>query len=162
MGTKTTNTENTFVVKSARAIFTEYGSKLILKLDKELPCFKQDMETGIFTQSTTDEYNISFGVMCAMLSDMSDKLALLMSLPIEAVLFEDNFKLLSAKQRTQVLLTRLLIGSTFEITSELHSANEIIDGEPLGRDKYFNNIEKILLTKNAKDFIDEKAAIFGL
>ena len=82
-----------------------------------------------------------------LLSEVSEDIALLLSLPISAVVANERFCNLSDMEKLQTLLVTLTIGATAMLQSELHKAGEVINGETLTRDKYFNDIIELKLTE---------------
>lgn len=164
------NTENQTVVenlnnhvltvKSVRVVEKSENSKLkantvFLTFKEEYEVFAQDEATGLFIKTKTNVMSKSVGITSAILADVNEDIAMLLSMPISAVVDKDN---LSEMQKLQVLLTSLLVGSKVVINSEEHSAGEVIDGVALTRDMMFNNIVNVVFTDRAKKLAADKVA----
>lgn len=128
--------------------------------------FKESYETftfnqnnGLFEKTQTKQMSKSVGILGAILADVNDDMAILMSTPIAAIIEKEG---LSDMQKMQMLLTNLLVGSKFMIRSEEHIAGEIINGIALSRDQMFTYIEQVLFSNRAKKFIQNKVdALFA-
>lgn len=170
MSQETTNTESENVVvdnsnepivltvKSVRVVEKTEKMKantVFITFKEEFDVFAKDSTTGLFVKTKTNVMSKSVGITTAILSDLSDDLAMLMSMPISAVVEKDG---LSDMAKLQMLLAALLVNSKVVIISEEHSEGEIVDGEPLTRDQMFNNIVNINLSNRAKAWAAEKVA----
>lgn len=170
MEKKAKNTENqtvvensnnhTLTVMSVRVVEKSEKSKLkantvFLTFKEEYEVFTQDEDTGLFIKTKTNVMSKSVGITSAILADVNEDIAMLLSLPISAVVNKDD---LSDMEKMQVLLAAFLVGSKVVINSEEHSAGEVIDGVALTRDMMFNNIITVVLTDLAKKLAKELAA----
>lgn len=169
MSQETTNTESMNVVennannmvmtvKSVRVVEKTEKMKantVFLTFKEEYDVFAKDVNTGLFVKTKTNVMSKSVGIMTAILGDLSDDMSVLMSMPIAAIVDKPN---LSEMEKMQVLLASLLVGSKVVITSEEHSAGEIVDGVELTRDQMFNDIVNVVLTDRAKKVIEDKVA----
>ena len=169
MSQETTNTESMNVVennannmvmtvKSVRVVEKTEKMKantVFLTFKEEYDVFAKDVNTGLFVKTKTNVMSKSVGIMSAILSELSDDMSVLMSMPIAAIVDKPN---LSEMEKMQVLLASLLVGSKVVMTSEEHAAGEIVDGVALTRDQMFNDIVNVVLTDRAKKVIDDKVA----
>lgn len=169
MSKETTNTESMNVVennanqmvmtvKSVRVVEKTERMKantVFLTFKEEYDVFARDVNTGLFVKTKTNVMSKSVGIMTTILSDLSDDMSVLMSMPIAAIVDKPN---LSEMEKMQVLLASVLVGSKVVITSEEHAAGEIIDGVALTRDQMFNDIVNVVLTDRAKKVIEDKVA----
>ena len=145
-------------VKSVRVVEKTEKMKtntVFITFKEEFDVFAKDSTTGLFVKTKTNVMSKSVGITTAILSDLNDDLAMLMSMPISAVVEKDG---LSDMAKMQMLLVALLVNSKIVITSEEHAAGEIIDGVALTRDQMFNNIVNINLSERAKAWASEKVA----
>lgn len=169
MSQETTNTESMNVVENNanQMVMTVKSVRVVEKTEKmkantvfltfkeEYDVFAKDVNTGLFVKTKTNVMSKSVGIMTAILGDLSDDMSVLMSMPIAAIVDKPN---LSEMEKMQVLLASVLVGSKVVMTSEEHSAGEIIDGAALTRDQMFNDIVNVVLTDRAKKVVAEKAA----
>ena len=145
-------------VKSVRVVEKTERMKantVFLTFKEEYDVFARDVNTGLFVKTKTNVMSKSVGIMTTILSDLSDDMSVLMSMPIAAIVDKPN---LSEMEKMQVLLASVLVGSKVVITSEEHAAGEIIDGVALTRDQMFNDIVNVVLTDRAKKVIEDKVA----
>lgn len=106
-----------------------------------------EVSNGDFEEIETHEFSMPLSIFKNLLSEVSEDIALLLSLPISAVVANERFCNLSDLEKLQTLLVTLTIGATAMLQSELHAAGEVINGEALTRDKYFNDIIELKLTE---------------
>lgn len=151
---------HTLTVMSVRVVEKSEKSKLkantvFLTFKEEYEVFAQDEATGLFIKTKTNVMSKSVGITSAILADVNDDIAMLLSMPISAIVDKDN---LSDMEKMQVLLASLLVGSKVVINSEEHSSGEVIDGVALTRDMMFNNIINVVFTDRAKKLAADKVA----
>lgn len=147
-------------VVSVRVVEKSEKSKLkantvFLTFKEQYDVFAQDEATGLFVKTKTNVMSKSVGITSAILADVNDDIAMLLSMPISAVVDKDN---LSNMEKMQVLLASLLVGSKVVVNSEEHSAGEVINGVALTRDQMFNDIVNIMFTERAKKLAADKVA----
>lgn len=150
---------HTLTVMSVRVVEKSEKSKLkantvFLTFKEEYEVFTKDEDTGLFIKTKTNVMSKSVGITSAILADVNEDIAMLLSMPISAVVDKDD---LSDMEKMQVLLAAFLVGSKVVINSEEHSAGEVIDGVALTRDMMFNNIVNVVFTDRAKKLAKELA-----
>lgn len=125
-----------------------FKSNLVfLTFDGEYEKFEQNPVTKVFEKVKTNTMVNSVGVTKAIVSDVSEDFALLMSLPVDAIVDKEQLNMI---QKLNLLLTGLLVGSKVVIKSEFHAMGEVINGQSLLRDMMFNNILNVLPNERAK------------
>lgn len=136
------------------------ANTVFIRYDKPYKCFEQNPQTMLYEESESKEDSMSVGVMIGMLSGLSDELALIMSMPIEAVVTNPKYAALSDMEKYQMLFAKILVNSAVNMDNEFHELGFVPEnGEsPIDRDQYFHDIVDILLCKKAREFVSKKFA----
>lgn len=136
------------------------ANTVFIRYDKPYKCFEQNPQTMLYEESESKEDSMSVGVMIGMLSGLSDELALIMSMPIEAVVTNPKYAALSDMEKYQMVFAKLLINSAVNMDNEFHEVGFVPENgkSPIDRDQYFHDIVDILLCKKAREFVSKKFA----
>lgn len=152
-------------VTSVRVVAKSEDNKLrantvFIRYEKPYKCFEQNPQTMLYEESESKEDSMSVGVMIGMLSGLSDELALIMSMPIEAVVTNPKYSALSDMEKYQMLFAKILVNSVVKMDNEFHEVGFVPeDGKmPIDRDQYFHDIVDIMLCKKASEFVSKKFA----
>lgn len=170
MSTETTNNESvntvkniTATIKSVRVIAKTdnmSSNQVVITLDQSIPVFRTDATTRLWTETTTTDLSKGLSIVLAVLGDADEQLAMLTSLPINAIITSEKYSKLTDMQKWQMFLAAVLVGSKLELVSELHSEGEIVNDKPMTHNQWFSDIEKILLSKTSKDYIEKRYNAF--
>lgn len=136
------------------------ANMVFIRYDKPYKCFEQNPKTMLYEESESKEDSMSVGVMVGMLSGLSDELALIMSMPIEAVVTNPKYAALSDMEKYQMVFAKILINSAVKMDNEFHELGFVPEEgkKPIDRDQYFHDIVDILLCKKAREFVSKKFA----
>lgn len=152
-------------VTSVRVVAKSDDNKLrantvFIRYEKPYKCFEQNPQTMLYEESESKEDSMSVGVMIGMLSGLSDELALIMSMPIEAVVTNPKYAALSDMEKYQMLFAKILVNSVVKMDNEFHEVGFVPENGkmPIDRDQYFHDIVDILLCKKAREFVSKKFA----
>lgn len=152
-------------VTSVRVVAKSDDNKLrantvFIRYEKPYKCFEQNPQTMLYEESESKEDSMSVGVMIGMLSGLSDELALIMSMPIEAVVTNPKYAALSDMEKYQMLFAKILVNSVVKMDNEFHEVGFVPENgkSPIDRDQYFHDIVDIMLCKKAREFVNKKFA----
>ena len=152
-------------ITSVRVVAKSEDNKLrantvFIRYDKPYKCFEQNPQTMLYEESESKEDSMSVGVMIGMLSGLSDELALIMSMPIEAVVTNPKYDALSDMEKYQMVFAKILVNSAVKMDNEFHEIGFVSeDGKsPIDRDQYFHDVVDIMLCKKAREFVSKKFA----
>lgn len=136
------------------------ANTVFIRYEKPYKCFEQNPQTMLYEESESREDSVSVGVMIGMLSGLSDELALIMSMPIEAVVTNPKFATLSDMEKYQMLFAKILVNSVVKMDNEFHEVGFVPENgkSPIDRDQYFHDIVDIMLCKKAREFVSKKFA----
>lgn len=136
------------------------ANTVFIRYDKPYKRFVQNPQTMLYEESESKEDSMSVGVMIGMLSGLSDELALIMSMPIEAVVTNPKYAALSDMEKYQMVFAKLLINSAVNMDNKFHEIGFVPENgnSPIDRDQYFHDIVDILLCKKAREFVSKKFA----
>lgn len=152
-------------ITSVRVVAKSEDNKLrantvFIRYDKPYKCFEQNPQTMLYEESESKEDSMSVGVMIGMLSGLSDELALIMSMPIEAVVTNPKYAALSDMEKYQMVFAKILVNSVVKMDNEFHEIGFVPENgnSPIDRDQYFHDIVDIMLCKKAREFASKKFA----
>ena len=136
------------------------ANTVFIRYEKPYKCFEQNPQTMLYEESESKEDSVSVGVMIGVLSGLSDELALIMSMPIEAVVTNPKYAALSDMKKYQMLFAKILVNSVVKMDNEFHEVGFVPENgkSPIDRDQYFHDIVDIMLCKRAREFVSKTFA----
>ena len=149
-------------ITSVRVVAKSEDNKLrantvFIRYEKPYKCFEQNPQTMLYEESESKEDSMSVEVMVGVLSGLSDELALIMSMPIEAVVTNPKYAALSDMKKYQMLFAKILVNSVVKMDNEFHEIGFVPENgkSPIDRDQYFHDIVDIMLCKKAREFVSK-------